>query len=247
MSVNKTSLCWFCCIDRLSLCTGHKARMSYSRNPYLSIMETRSTSGRDGWRHRSAGNSLEGYQSGAERKPRRRGRRDRAEEWSELDHELLRAHRVANDSVEPEDLDWLCRGFSAFLASGGNCRSSVACGCRRTSARCAAPAATTGCAAPGCCSRARRRRGGGPKCSPRRCTASRSRSGHAGHRWTKLRPKPASWKSRSSRLSGLTNAFRERRCNCTTLRATVAQLVSVCGSARREAPAAPMSTSGAFA
>jgi hypothetical protein len=39
--------------------------------------------------------------------------------WSELDRELLRAQRVANDSVEREDLDWLCRGFSAFLASGG--------------------------------------------------------------------------------------------------------------------------------
>ena len=46
-------------------------------------------------------------------------RSERAEPWSELDHELVRAHRVANDSVEPEDLDWLCRGFSAFLASGG--------------------------------------------------------------------------------------------------------------------------------
>lgn len=44
---------------------------------------------------------------------------ERAEQWSELDHELLRAHRVANDTVEREDLDWLCRGFSAFLASGG--------------------------------------------------------------------------------------------------------------------------------
>src|SRR5436190_15179707 len=42
-----------------------------------------------------------------------------ADAWSELDSELLRAQRVANDSVEPEDLDWLCRGFSAFLACGG--------------------------------------------------------------------------------------------------------------------------------
>jgi hypothetical protein len=42
-----------------------------------------------------------------------------ADEWSELGSELLRAQRVANDSVEPEDLDWLCRGFSAFLACGG--------------------------------------------------------------------------------------------------------------------------------
>ena len=44
---------------------------------------------------------------------------ERQEEWSELDLELSRAHRVANDSLEREDLDWLCRGFSAFLASGG--------------------------------------------------------------------------------------------------------------------------------
>ncbi len=46
-------------------------------------------------------------------------RAEMPESWSELDHELLRAHRVANDSVEQEDLAWLCRGFSAFLASGG--------------------------------------------------------------------------------------------------------------------------------
>jgi hypothetical protein len=39
--------------------------------------------------------------------------------WSMLDEELVRAQRVASDSVEPGDLDWLCRGFSAFLASGG--------------------------------------------------------------------------------------------------------------------------------
>src|SRR5678810_1151962 len=44
---------------------------------------------------------------------------ERQEEWWELDRELSRAHRVASDSVEREDLDWLCRGFSAFLASGG--------------------------------------------------------------------------------------------------------------------------------
>lgn len=45
--------------------------------------------------------------------------RTEREPWSELDRELVRAHRVANDSIEREDLDWLCRGFSAFLASGG--------------------------------------------------------------------------------------------------------------------------------
>jgi hypothetical protein len=39
--------------------------------------------------------------------------------WSMLDEELVRAQRVANDSIERADLDWLCRGFSAFLASGG--------------------------------------------------------------------------------------------------------------------------------
>lgn len=41
------------------------------------------------------------------------------ERWPEPDHELSRAHRVANDSLQPEDMDWLCRGFSAFLASEG--------------------------------------------------------------------------------------------------------------------------------
>ena len=35
------------------------------------------------------------------------------------DKELVRAHRVANDSLEPDDIRWLCKGFSAFLASGG--------------------------------------------------------------------------------------------------------------------------------
>ncbi|NUZ06064.1 hypothetical protein [Piscinibacter koreensis] len=39
--------------------------------------------------------------------------------WSVLDEELVRAQRVANDNIERADLDWLCRGFSAFLASGG--------------------------------------------------------------------------------------------------------------------------------
>lgn len=36
-----------------------------------------------------------------------------------LDKELVRAHRVANDSLQPDDISWLCKGFSAFLASGG--------------------------------------------------------------------------------------------------------------------------------
>lgn len=36
-----------------------------------------------------------------------------------MDKELGRAHRVASDSLQPEDLRWLCKGFSAFLASGG--------------------------------------------------------------------------------------------------------------------------------
>jgi hypothetical protein len=35
------------------------------------------------------------------------------------DKELGRAQRVASESLEPEDLRWLCKGFSAFLASGG--------------------------------------------------------------------------------------------------------------------------------
>ncbi|MEF7616155.1 hypothetical protein V4F39_19730 [Aquincola sp. MAHUQ-54] len=33
--------------------------------------------------------------------------------------ELDRAQRVASDCVSPEDIDWLSKGFSAFLASGG--------------------------------------------------------------------------------------------------------------------------------
>jgi hypothetical protein len=42
-----------------------------------------------------------------------------ADAWSGPDRELLRAQRIANDNVGPDDLDWLCRGFSAFLACGG--------------------------------------------------------------------------------------------------------------------------------
>jgi hypothetical protein len=38
---------------------------------------------------------------------------------SAQDAELDRAQRIANDCVEPDDIDWLCKGFSAFLASGG--------------------------------------------------------------------------------------------------------------------------------
>lgn len=36
-----------------------------------------------------------------------------------LEKELVRAHRVASDSLEREDIDWLKKGFSAFLASQG--------------------------------------------------------------------------------------------------------------------------------
>ena len=39
--------------------------------------------------------------------------------WSLLDQELVRAHRVANESLEPEDISWLCKGFTAFLAADG--------------------------------------------------------------------------------------------------------------------------------
>jgi hypothetical protein len=39
--------------------------------------------------------------------------------WQHLDQELVRAHRVAAECLQPEDIDWLCKGFSAFLASGG--------------------------------------------------------------------------------------------------------------------------------
>jgi hypothetical protein len=46
-------------------------------------------------------------------------RRPAADVWPLLDRELVRAHRVASDSLQREDIDWLCKGFSAFLASGG--------------------------------------------------------------------------------------------------------------------------------
>ena len=36
-----------------------------------------------------------------------------------MDKELGRAQRVASERFEPEDIRWLCKGFSAFLASGG--------------------------------------------------------------------------------------------------------------------------------
>lgn len=35
------------------------------------------------------------------------------------DNQLMRAHRVANKTLKHEDIDWLCNGFSAFLASSG--------------------------------------------------------------------------------------------------------------------------------
>jgi hypothetical protein len=37
-----------------------------------------------------------------------------------LDEELGRAYRVASGSLEADDLLWLSKGFSAFLAGGGN-------------------------------------------------------------------------------------------------------------------------------
>ncbi len=42
-----------------------------------------------------------------------------AEPWALLDGELVRAHRVATETLEQEDIEWLCKGFSAFLANGG--------------------------------------------------------------------------------------------------------------------------------
>jgi hypothetical protein len=36
-----------------------------------------------------------------------------------IDKELGRAHRVASASLQPEDVSWLRKGFSAFLANGG--------------------------------------------------------------------------------------------------------------------------------
>lgn len=42
-----------------------------------------------------------------------------ADTWAQADRELVRAQRVANDTLEPDDIHWLCKGFSAFLASGG--------------------------------------------------------------------------------------------------------------------------------
>jgi hypothetical protein len=41
------------------------------------------------------------------------------ETWALLEGELVRAHRVASDALQQDDIDWLCKGFSAFLASGG--------------------------------------------------------------------------------------------------------------------------------
>lgn len=38
---------------------------------------------------------------------------------SGADNHLTRAHRVANKTLNREDIDWLCRGFYAFLANGG--------------------------------------------------------------------------------------------------------------------------------
>ncbi|NML44770.1 hypothetical protein HHL11_13510 [Ramlibacter sp. G-1-2-2] len=35
------------------------------------------------------------------------------------DNQLMRAHRVASKTLEREDIDWLCNGFAAFLASAG--------------------------------------------------------------------------------------------------------------------------------
>jgi hypothetical protein len=37
-----------------------------------------------------------------------------------IDDELDRAHRVASGCAEPDDLRWLSKGFSAFLAGGGS-------------------------------------------------------------------------------------------------------------------------------
>lgn len=42
---------------------------------------------------------------------------DGAALWT--DSELGRAQRVARDTLQPEDILWLCKGFRAFLASGG--------------------------------------------------------------------------------------------------------------------------------
>jgi hypothetical protein len=36
-----------------------------------------------------------------------------------LDNELLRAHRVASDNLDQEDVTWLAKGFSAYLANKG--------------------------------------------------------------------------------------------------------------------------------
>jgi hypothetical protein len=41
------------------------------------------------------------------------------ERWSLMEEELIRAHRIATDGPEGSDIDWLRKGFSAFLAGGG--------------------------------------------------------------------------------------------------------------------------------
>jgi hypothetical protein len=40
--------------------------------------------------------------------------------WGLCDEELVRAQRIADEKPNAEDLDWLCRGFSAFLAGAGS-------------------------------------------------------------------------------------------------------------------------------
>jgi hypothetical protein len=36
-----------------------------------------------------------------------------------IERGLVRAHRVANKTLEREDIDWLCNGFLAFLSNSG--------------------------------------------------------------------------------------------------------------------------------
>ena len=211
-------------------------------------MTDKSSAGRDRspavWGHRSAGNLREGAAGRAADlisvvPARGSGCMVRAR------RELLRAQRVANDSVEPEDLDWLCRGFSAFLACGGKLPLER---CLRlpTNER--------------ALRRARRdhwlRRAwmllDGTTSSWRRSemlatesTGSRSRSGPAGHRWITSRRGRALWTRRSSRHSDRTNGCRGRPCSFTTSRAIAAparssiQIGRAPGGADRTPPGEP--------
>lgn len=60
-----------------------------------------------------------GRPAAADEAPPSHALRRSADAWLSADGELARAYRIASGRIEREDVDWLCRGFSAFLGSGG--------------------------------------------------------------------------------------------------------------------------------